>query len=156
MSRQIFIALLMLLVSTPVLAETILMARTNQPFDVVLEAAKKSLEGHGYTVSHEQRCDGGLKGLGYATDYYRVLFYGKPDEVRQLTRNYPELVPYLPLKLAVVAEEGDVLAVSFNPETFSLFLPQEELKTQFSRWRSDLDSILKQLRKLDQHRVNKP
>ena len=150
MSRRILIAIMLLFVTGPVLAQTIIMARTSQPFDVVLEAAKKSLEGHGYTVSHEQRCDGGLKGLGYATDYYRVLFYGKPDEVRQLTRNYPELVPYLPLKLAVIAEEGDVLAVSFNPEEFKLFFPQEDLGIQFSRWKSDLESIMKQLRKLEQ------
>lgn len=128
-------------------AETILMARSHEKYSVVIDKTKKTLEGHGYTVSHEQRCDGGLKKFGYNTDTYRVLFFGKPEEVRYLSKTYPALIPYLPLKLAVYAEGDDILVASFNPEAYSLFFPQKELKIQFSRWKSDLDSIFKEIRR---------
>lgn len=123
-------------------AETILMARSHNKFDVTLEAAKKSLAEHGYTVSHIQRCDGGLKSFGFTTDPYRLLFFGKPEEVRSLTKKYPEIIPYLPLKLAVFAEGDDVLVAIFNPEELAKLFKNDELKIQFLRWKSDFVSIL--------------
>ncbi len=148
--RRLIISLLMLAASLPAGAENILMTRSYQSFDVVLQAAKDSLASHGYTVAHEQRCDGGLNHSGYQTDYYRVIFFGKPEEVRYLSQKYPELIPYLPLKLAVFAEEDQMLAVSFNPEVYGQFFTRQELKTQFARWKADLDSVLADLRSIQQ------
>lgn len=146
--RHLVISLLILMTSLPAHAENILMTRSYQSFDVVLEKAKASLERHGYTVAHEQRCDGGLNHSGYQTDYYRVIFFGKPDEVRYLSKTYPKLIPYLPLKLAVFAEGAQTLAVSFNPEAYSRFFTERELKIQFARWKADLDSVMTDLRKI--------
>ncbi len=146
--RYLAIGLLIFMTSLAAHAENILMTRSYQSFNVVLQAAKASLEGHGYTVAHEQRCDGGLKNFGYQTDYYRVIFFGKPDEVRYLSNTYPEFIPYLPLKLAVFAEGDQMLAVSFNPEIYGRFFPQEELKIQFARWKADLDSVMADLREI--------
>ena len=148
--HYLVISLSLLVTSLPVHAENILMTRYYRDFDSVLQEAKISLESHGYTVAHEQRCDGGLKGFGYQTDYYRVIFFGKPDEVRYLSKKYPEFIPYLPLKLAIFAEGDQVLAVIFNPEVYSRFFTQEELKTQFAHWKNDLDSVLADLR-IDLH-----
>jgi len=123
-------------------AENILMTRSHHKFDVALEAAKKSLADHGYTVSHIQRCDGGLKNFGFTTDPYRLLFFGKPEEIRALTGKYPEIIPYVPLKLAVFAEGDEVLAAIFNPEELARLFKDDELKVQFQRWKSDFVSIL--------------
>jgi len=140
--------LLWLTMTGTVSAENLLMARSTETVDVVLDKTVKILEGHGYTVAHQQRCDGGLMGFGYATDVYRVLFFGKPEEVRHLSKTYPALIPYLPLKIAIYAEGDEVLAVSFNPEEYGRLFPQvEELQTQFARWKSDLDSILAEIRR---------
>ncbi len=147
--RAIFITLGLLLISFSVQAENILMARSYESFEVVLETAKKSLESHGYTVAHEQRCDGGLTGFGYATDFYRVIFFGKPDEVRTLSQKYPQMIPYLPLKIAVFAEGDQMLAVSFNPEVYGEYFTHDELKTQFARWKNDIDSVLSEIQKID-------
>ncbi len=146
--RYLVISLLMLMTSLFAHAENILMTRSYQSYDVVLQAAKASLESHGYTIAHEQRCDSGLVHSGYQTDYYRVIFFGKPDEVRYLSKTYPELIPYLPLKLAVFAEDDQMLAVSFNPEAYGRFFIQEELKIQFARWKADLDSVMADLREI--------
>ena len=144
--NRYFLLILSLFFAGPAAAETILMARSYESFEVVLEETRKSLEGHGYTIAHEQRCDGGLHDSGYKTDFYRVLFFGKPDEVRRLSKAYPELIPYLPLKMAVFAEGDQMLIVSFNPEEYALLFSQPELRIQFARWKSDIESVLAEMR----------
>ncbi len=146
--KALFLSLLLMMISVNVCAENILMARSYDSFEAVLQETKNSLEGHGYTVAHEQRCDGGLKGFGYNTDYYRVIFFGKPEEVRSLSNKYPELIPYLPLKIAVFAEGDQMLVVSFNPEVYGTMFTDPALKTQFSRWKSDIDSVLRDVQQI--------
>ena len=145
--KHLLAVLFIMLISTAVQAETILMSRSHEKYDVVLDVARQSLEEHGYTVSHIQRCDGGLKDFGYTTEPYRLLFFGKPEEVRTLTDKYPQLIPFLPLKLAVFKEGDDVLAAIFNPEELAKLFKDDELKVQFMRWKSDLVSILNDIKK---------
>jgi hypothetical protein len=71
-----------------------------------------------------------------------VLFFGKPDEVRHWSNTYPEMIPYLPLKLAVIAEADQVLVVGFNPEELAQLFTDKKLKIQFSRWKNDIESVL--------------
>ena len=144
--KRLTITFLFLLMMGSVQAESILMARSSNNFEVTLQEAQKSLEHHGYTVAHVQRCDTGLGDFGYKTDRYRLLFFGKGKEVRYLTEKYPTLIPYLPLKLAIYAEEEETLAVIFNPEELGKLFPQKELKIQFARWKNDLDSILEDIK----------
>lgn len=146
--KQLALILLVLLTNSLAHAENILMARSYHDFEVVLEETKKSLESHGYTVAHEQRCDGGLKGFGYNTDFYRVLFFAKPKEVRKLSKKYPELIPYLPMKIAVFAEGDQMLVVSFNPEAYAPLFNSPELQTQFARWKNDIDSVLRDVKSI--------
>jgi len=146
MNRLTAVFLLMIMMGSAQ-AENILMARSPNNFEVTLQEAQKSLEEHGYTVAHIQRCDTGLGEFGYKTDRYRLLFVGKGKEVRYLTEKYPALIPYVPLKLAIFAEEEETLAAIFNPEELGKLFPQKELKIQFSRWKNDLTSILDDIRK---------
>ena len=141
------ITLLLMLVMGSAQAENILMARSPDNFEVTLQEAQKSLEQHGFTVAHIQRCDTGLGDFGYKTDRYRLLFIGKGKEIRYLTEKYPALIPYVPLKLAIFAEEDETLAAIFNPEELGKLFPQKELKVQFSRWKNDLLSVLHDIKK---------
>jgi hypothetical protein len=75
------------------------------------------------------------------------VFFGKIDEVRMISERYPELVSYLPLKIAVIAEKDETLLAVLNPEALAPFFPDEELQIQFGRWNSDLLSILKDVRR---------
>ena len=144
--KRLTITFLLVLMMGSVQAENILMARSPNNFEVTLQVAQKSLEQHGYTIAHVQRCDTGLGDFGYKTDQYRLLFFGKGKEVRYLTEKYPALIPYVPLKLAIYAEEEETLAVIFNPEGLSQLFPQKELKVQFSRWKNDIDAVLEDVR----------
>ena len=145
--KHLIVALLLTMTAGAAYAETILMSRSHEKYDVVLEVAKQSLADHGYTVSHVQRCDGGLKDFGYTSEPYRLLFFGKPEEVRALTDEYPQIIPYLPLKLAVFKEGDDVLAAIFNPEELDKLFRNEALKIYFMRWKNDFVSILNDIKK---------
>lgn len=137
--------LALLLIAGHAHAEKVMMARSYESFSVTLESVKKALESRGYTIAHEQRCDGGLKGFGYETDLYRVIFFGKAEEVRHWSKVQPEMIPYLPLKLSVIAEEDQVLVVSFNPEELGLLFTDRKLQIQFSRWKNDIESVMQEI-----------
>ena len=140
--KQLILSLLMLLVCMgQAQAEKVMMARAYDSFDVTFESVRQALEGRGYKVAHIQKCDGGLKDFGYTTDFYRVIFFGKPDEIRHWSKIEPAMIPYLPLKIAVFAEADQVLIVSFNPEELATLFTDRQLKIQFSRWKSDIESV---------------
>ena len=99
--RHLFIILaLTLAFLTPVAAEDLLAARSTQSFPEAMLMLQESIREHGYTVSRVQRVDIGLTNMGYQTDKYRVVFFGKIDEVRELSNRHPEMIPYLPVEIS--------------------------------------------------------
>lgn len=138
-------SIILLLVSCHAQAENMIMLRVNHSFDNTMILIKEKLNDYGYKIAHIQKCDGGLTDFGYKTDFYKSIFFGKFEEMRNLTGTHPELIPYLPLKIAVMQEKETVVLVSINPQTLSLFFPGEELQNQFGRWESDLRAIFEEV-----------
>jgi uncharacterized protein (DUF302 family) len=138
--------LLLALACSPLQAQETLMVRTVQPFETTMGVLQQTLAEYGYAVAHVQRCDGGMADFGYKSDFYRVVFFGKLDEVRRLSARYPELIPYLPLKILVFAEQDETVLVSLNPLALAERYDGHELQVQFLRWHSDLNAILQEVR----------
>jgi len=126
-------------------AEDIITIRVQSTFDDAMITIKEKLNEYGYTIAHIQKCDGGLSGKGYKTDLYKSIFFGKFDEMRMLTKKYPTLMPYLPMKLLVIKEEKSVVLVILNPSSLKNFFPNPELDLLFSRWESDFRAILDEI-----------
>ena len=124
-----------------VAAEEIIMTRSTLPFPEAMLALQESIREHGYTVSRVQRIDVGLTGMGYKTDKYRIVFAGKIDEIREMTRRSPQLAAYLPPKISIFAENGHTVLVSLNPEIFAEIAGDAVDPVIFDRWSSDLRSI---------------
>ena len=143
---SLLLASALLAAALPAAAQNILTARSAQNFERSMLQLKASIESHGYTVSHVQRCDSGLTGLGYETDGYRVVFFGKLDEIRSLSAAHPELTPFLPLKISIFAEGDESIVSSLNPVALGAFYRDEDLQLQFRRWENDLRSILDEVR----------
>ena len=148
MKRLLVFGFLVFLFAPPgtAVAEETLMIRVGLEFDATLAQLQQVIAEHGYTVSHVQRCDVGLQGSGYETDKYRVVFFGKLEEMRAISGAHPELVPFLPLNIAVFAENGDTILSVFNPAVYQRLFPQSRLSVQFRRWESDIRSILDEMR----------
>jgi uncharacterized protein (DUF302 family) len=136
----------LLLVPMAQAGENLLMARSTLGFPEAMLALQESIGAHGYTLARVQRVDIGLTAAGFETDKYRIVFYGKTDEVQRLTRERPELIPFLPLNFSIFAEGEQTLVVAMNPVYLEPHCEDPEFHTLLRRWESDVRSILADLR----------
>lgn len=142
--RLIFICLCLWAVTGHgVVTEELIMARSEQGFPETMSTLQAAIKKQGYTLSRVQRVDIGLTASGYQTDKYRVVFFGKADEVHELMLSHPEIIPYLPLKIAIFAEANETILVCSNPLAFMDMFPGSELEHIFRRWHKDMVQILK-------------
>jgi len=153
MKNLIKISLLTLILgfSSFLQAEDLIMLRSSQPFPETMSSLQEIIKKHGYTLSRVQRVDIGLTKMGYKTDKYRIVFFGKHDELVKLTDTYPELTAYLPLKIAIFSEENETLLVAMDPIKFSDMFPDEALKKHFKQWSQDIIAMFNDIRKLEEH-----
>ncbi len=129
--------------------QNLVMVRSPAKAAHVMDVLKETVLEYGYQTAHVQRCDGGMAQFHYKSDFYRVVFFGKIEEVRAVLQRHPEMSPYLPLKIAVVAEnEGTVLA-SVDPRSLAPMFPDDpELQVQLARWYNDIRAMLNEMRDL--------
>lgn len=125
-------------------ADDLLMVRAERPFDDAISDLQIAIQDHGYRVARIQRVDVGLASGGYKTAEYRLVFFGRPKEMRELEDRYPELLPYLPLKIVIFAEGDSTLALAYNPAILPTFFKKEALQEQTRRWEKDIRAILDQ------------
>jgi uncharacterized protein (DUF302 family) len=120
--------------------------RVSLPFEETKERLKTVIENNGYTFAHEQKCDKGLAKMGYESTLYRVLFFGKLDEMREISKKHEVLIPFIPFKVAVYAE-GDKTVVSFlNPYFMARLVKNDpEFFKQLGQWESDFQTMLDQM-----------
>jgi uncharacterized protein (DUF302 family) len=97
--------MLVLLLSPVLAAEELFMVRSQLSFPEAMTVLQQAIRENGYQVSRVQRIDIGLTRSGYKTDKYRVVFFGKLQEIRRISDQYPELIAYLPLKIAIFAQK---------------------------------------------------
>ncbi len=127
-------------------AEEIVMVRSALSFPETMLALQESIRDHGYTLSRVQRVDIGLTGMGYKTDKYRIVFAGKPQEIRSLIKKAPQLIPYLPPKISIFAEEEQTILVTAHPKLYAEIAGDAVDPVIFERWASDLQSIFHDVR----------
>ncbi len=124
--------------------DKILLAHTSHDFDTTLAMVKKQLAAKNYQIAHVQRCDNGLKKMGYEVNKYQVVFFGRIDEVRELTTKHAELAPFLPFKILIYVE-GDKTAISImNPEMLKPMVTDEALVAKLEQWKRDFVAVLEQ------------
>ncbi len=147
--RLFIIGLLLLHHSMAVADQQLFMMRSAQPFPETMALLQEAISKQGYTVSRVQHVDVGLTAMGFKTDLYRVVFFAKLDELHQLTEQHPELVPYLPLQIAIFAEDDETILVSSNPLILTGFYPDAGLGKIFHRWHDDIGKIFLSVQNAD-------
>ena len=144
--KTFLLAAIFTLFAPQLMAEELLMVRSAQAFPETMLALQYAITKQGYKVSRVQRVDIGLTKSGFKTDKYRIVFFGKHDEISDMIEKYPEITPYLPLKIAIFAEETQTLMVSMNPLELAEFFPQVKANPVIERWARDLNEILEEIR----------
>ncbi|MFV2005303.1 MAG: DUF302 domain-containing protein [Gammaproteobacteria bacterium] len=141
-----FVSIVLISIAVPVWASDLLMVRTQQRFPEAMLTLQTSVKEHGYEVTRVQRIDIGLTGKGYKTDKYRVVFVGKPEEIRYLVNKYPVLAAYMPPKISIFAEHGETVLVTANPKIYADMIDDEKDKIIFKRWENDIYSVFDDIR----------
>lgn len=144
--RILLALVLALLAPAAAHADQMLIIRSGQDFEGAMLTLQNAIAAQGYTLARVQRVDVGLEARGYKTDKYRVVFYGKAEEVAALAEKHPQLMPFLPLNIAIFAEGDQTLLATNRPGVLSEFFPAPELKPVFARWEKDLLEILEKVR----------
>lgn len=129
-------------VSQAVVTGEMIMVRSSEAFPETMSMLQEAIKKQGYELSRVQRVDVGLSKKGYKTDKYRVVFFGKGKQIQEISSKYPQLIPYLPLKIAIFAEGDNTILISVNPNIYNDLFNQPELKTTFDKWFKDITQIL--------------
>ena len=146
--RSAIVAILVLF-SPVVYAKDLYMVRSALSFPEAMSVLQETIVQHGYQVSRVQRVDIGLTTFGYQTDKYRVVFFGRLGELRELSARHTSLVPYLPLKIAIFAEGTETILLASSFEHLRSAYADPELQRYFDRWEADVQTILEYVRVAD-------
>lgn len=142
---RLLLGVLAFVASVTAVAEEIIMARVARPFPEAISMLQDSIRARGYSVSRIQRVDVGLTSSGFQTAEYRLVFFGKEQEIRSLPDRAPGLIPFLPLNIVIYAEGDDTLMLTTNPAKLTELSGHPELKDLFRRWEQDVRAIFKDL-----------
>jgi uncharacterized protein (DUF302 family) len=146
--RNILIGLALLGMGLPaqaIITGELIMLRSAKQYDVAMVNLQSAIKKQGYAVTGIRPVDEGLAKSGYKSDKYRIVFFEKPDEVAELKKHYPEMLPYLPLKIVIFAEAGETLLVTSDPFVYIDLFPDPRLQEMFRRWHEEVVGIMKEV-----------
>jgi uncharacterized protein (DUF302 family) len=146
MKKMGMAALVLLFLGAPAFADDLLMARVNAPFPEAMTLLQSAISSRGYTITRLQQVNENLARREFKSDMYRVVYFGKLDEVRRVTAAHPELIPFLPLNITIFAEGEQAILVASHPKALQQFFPDPALKPVLDRWEKDMDDIMDELR----------
>jgi uncharacterized protein (DUF302 family) len=137
---------LALFLVAPVAADGLLMVRMDKSFPEAMTLLQSAISSRGYTITRLQQVNENLQRREFKSDMYRVVYFGKFEEVRRVTAEQPKLIPFLPLNITIFAEGEQAILVSSHPKTLQQFFPDPALKPVFERWEKDIVAIMDELR----------
>lgn len=132
--------------SASAVADGLIMVRTDKSFPEAMTSLQSAISSRGYTITRLQQVNENLQRRDYKSDMYRVVYFGKYEEVKQLTAAHPELIAFLPLSITIFAEGEQSIMVASHPQTISAFYPDAALKPVFDRWENDIEAIMDEVR----------
>ena len=127
-------------------ADELLMARSLQMFPEAMTSLQSAISTRGYKITRLQEVNENLARRDFKSDMYRVVFFGKYEEIKALTAQYPELVPFLPLNITIFAEDNQAILVSAHPRELEKFFPDPRFKPVFERWEKDVSEMMDEVR----------
>ena len=137
---------LTLFLVAPAAADGLIMVRMDKPFPEAMALLQSAISSRGYTVTRLQQVNENLERREFKSDMYRVVYFGKLEEVKQITAKQPEMIPFLPLNITIFAEGEQTILVSSHPQTMRRFFPDPGLTPVFDRWEKDIVAIMDELR----------
>lgn len=144
--KMIFPMVLALFLAAPAAADGLLMARVGKAFPETMTLLQSAISSRGYKITRLQQVNENLERREFKSDMYRVVYFGKLEEIKQVSAQQPELIPFLPLNITIFAEGEQTILVSSHPKTLRQFFPDPALKPVFDRWEKDIVAIMDEMR----------
>ena len=143
---RVLLGFMLALLSTLSSADDLYMVRSQFSFPETMSVLQQAIRDHGLKLSRVQRVDIGLTTFGYETDKYRVVFFGKLDDIREVGARHPDLLPYLPMKIAIFAEGDETILLASSFRHLRAHYPDAFMQKTFDAWEKDIQSILDRVR----------
>lgn len=134
--------LLLMLLTSPLLAGNLIMVRTPLQFDDAEKRLKVAIAESGYTLLAAHPIDVSLVATGFSDGQYRAITLENSVGTAELLDRYPRLAPFLPLRITLFAEHETSVLAALNPLYLKNYFSDEELAGFFWRWNRDLHQIL--------------
>ncbi len=144
--RKIMGVVTALILAAPVAADGLFMVRMDKAFPEAMTLLQSAISSHGYTITRLQQVNENLQRRDFKSDMYRVVYFGKLEETRQVSARQPELIPFLPLNITIFAEGEQSILVSSHPSSLRKFFPDPALGPVFDRWEKDIGAIMDEVR----------
>jgi len=138
--------LLSAIFSTPSHADELLMARSKHLFPEAMTLLQSAISARGYKITRLQEVNENLARRKFKSDMYRVVYFGKYEEIKAMTATRPELIPFLPLNITIFAEGDQAILVTSHPRTLQKVFPDPKFKPIFERWEKDMLAIMDEVR----------
>lgn len=122
--------------------------RTSLDYPEAMAMLQEAIAKRGYTVTRIQQVDKGLESGGFASPrQYRVVHFGRKEQLAQAQARYPRLLAYLPLRIAIMEEAGGTRLTALHPALAGLDGGPDgkdgELAALLDEMDADLGRILK-------------
>lgn len=137
---------LLFCLTLPVMAGGLLMARSNNDFPEAMTLLQSAISKRGYKITRLQEVNENLAKRDFKSDMYRVVYFGKYEEVKEITANYPQLIPFLPLNITIFAEGDQAILVASHPKMLEELFPDPKLKPVFDHWEADVVAVMDEVR----------
>lgn len=146
MMQILKVGIVALFVTAPAVADNLLMTRMDKAFPEAMAILQTAISSRGYTITRLQQVNENLERRDFKSDMYRVVYFGKLEEVRQVTAARPELIPFLPLNITIFAEGEQTILVASHPQVLRQFFSDAALRPVFERWGRDIEAIMDEAR----------
>ncbi|MGV8991215.1 MAG: DUF302 domain-containing protein [Thiobacillus sp.] len=137
---------MVLFLASPVTADGLFMVRMDKAFPEAMTLLQSAISSRGYTITRLQQVNENLQRREFKSDMYRVVYFGKLEEIKQVSAQQAGLIPFLPLNITIFAEGEHSILVSSHPSTLRQFFPDPALGPVFDRWEKDIGAIMDALR----------
>lgn len=139
---KFFGILLVLACSTIAQAAPLVAARTTDMRDAI-DRITIAAENNGYRLVKIQAVDSALVKRGFENPGVRILFIGKASAMEQAQAYYPPLLSMLPLKLALIVRDKEIVVTSDDLDAWKEMFPEPQAHHLIDAWLKDLELILR-------------
>ena len=144
MKKILIIIMLNLFSVSSYAADVFLSGSCDDYFPESMVILRGLIEKKGYTVSRVQHVDVGLRKRGYKTGLYRVVFFGKNEEIQLLRHNYPSLIPYIPLSITIFEDGNSTGINAIDPNSLQSIYDSDDIQSLVNTWSFDMVDIFRE------------